>query len=103
MMGRTGWVFKMTPIDIWITKPTKTDEYILCHNDLPQQDTVVCRDSLKIRVIIDWELDGWRPERFEKRYHTMLRPSVALHDLSHTRKPSAKRCSTILHVNRRWA
>jgi serine/threonine protein kinase len=67
-----------THIDIWIAKPTDTDEYVFCHNDLSQQNVIVCRDSLKIRAVIDWEYAGYWPERFERRFYKRLGPSVAL-------------------------
>ncbi|THZ50791.1 hypothetical protein D6C86_10616 [Aureobasidium pullulans] len=67
-----------TPIDLWNIEPSKTEEYVLCHNDLSQQNVIVYPDSLKIRAIIDWEYAGYWPERFEKPFYKRLGPSIAL-------------------------
>lgn len=69
-----------TDIDDWNIEPSKTDEYVLCHNDLSQQNVIVFPDSLKIRAIVDWEYAGYWPECFERTFYKRLGPSVALED-----------------------
>lgn len=73
-------VQQKTDVDDWNIEPSKTDEYVLCHNDLSQQNVIVYPNSLKIRAIIDWEYAGYWPERFERLFYRRLGPSIALED-----------------------
>lgn len=65
-------------IDTWNVKPAETNEYVFCHNDLAQQNVIVCHDSLKVRAIIDWEYAGYWPKEFEGRFYKRSGPSIAL-------------------------
>lgn len=85
--GPSGFVLppyrlqRRTDIDIWKPNPTKltdTEGYVFCHNDLSQQNVIVCPDTLRIRAVIDWEYAGYWPKKFERRFYKRLGPSIAL-------------------------
>ncbi|KAK4145837.1 uncharacterized protein C8A04DRAFT_26316 [Dichotomopilus funicola] len=41
-------------------------QFVLCHNDLAQQNVLVDPKTLKIKAIIDWEFAGFWPPWFER-------------------------------------
>lgn len=53
----------------WTTKPSKTKDYVFCHNDLSQSNIIVHPQTLKILAIIDWEYGGYFPEWFEAPFY----------------------------------
>jgi aminoglycoside phosphotransferase (APT) family kinase protein len=64
--------------DDWTLKPSTTEEYVFCHNDLSQHNVIVDPETLKIAAIVDWEYAGFWPEWFEMRLFERVGPSVAL-------------------------
>ena len=64
--------------DDWDLRPSETEEYVFCHNDLSQHNIIVDPKSLKINAIIDWEYAGFFPKHFEFPFWERLGPSVAL-------------------------
>jgi len=48
------------------------NEYVLCHNDLSQQNIIVHPITLKILAIIDWEFAGFYPAYFEMPFYLRL-------------------------------
>ena len=64
--------------DDWDLRPSETEEYVFCHNDLSQQNVIVDPKSLKINAIIDWEYSGFFPKQFEFPFFERLGPSVAM-------------------------
>lgn len=77
-------VMKCTDKDAWSLRPSRSDEYVFCHNDLTHSNIIVDPVSLKINAIIDWEYAGFYPDYFEghfyKRTGTRTTPSVAIDD-----------------------
>ncbi|KAH6847656.1 kinase-like domain-containing protein [Chaetomium sp. MPI-CAGE-AT-0009] len=71
-------VMRRTTKDDWDLHPSKTKEYVFCHNDLSQHNIIVDPDTLKITAIIDWEYAGFYPATFEMPFHKRDGPSVAL-------------------------
>lgn len=59
-------------IDIWTLRRSAVDEYVFCHNDLSQQNTIVDPATLKIAAIIDWEFAGFYPACFEMPFYKRL-------------------------------
>lgn len=41
--------------DQWSPNESNSKEYVVCHNDLSQQNVVVDPDTMKIKAILDWE------------------------------------------------
>jgi serine/threonine protein kinase len=64
--------------DDWNLKPSSTDEFVLCHNDLSQQNVIIDPHTSRITAIIDWEYAGFFPEKFDRCFYERLGPSVAL-------------------------
>ncbi len=64
--------------DDWDLRPSETEEYVFCHNDLSQQNVIVDPKSLKINAIIDWEYSGFFPKQFDFPFFERLGPSVAM-------------------------
>ncbi|KAI9751157.1 MAG: hypothetical protein M4579_006175 [Chaenotheca gracillima] len=48
-------------------RPSDTEEFVFCHNDLNMGNITVDPESLKINAIINWEYAGFYPEYFERR------------------------------------
>ena len=71
-------VLSKTFRDDWDLRPSETEEYVFCHNDLSQQNVIVDPKSLKINAIIDWEYSGFFPKQFEFPFFERLGPSVAM-------------------------
>jgi len=55
-----------------------TPEFVLCHNDLGQQNVIVDEKTLKINAILDWEYAGFYPPEFDRAFYLRPGPSVAL-------------------------
>ncbi|KIM38998.1 hypothetical protein M413DRAFT_29576 [Hebeloma cylindrosporum] len=55
-----------------------TLEFVLCHNDLGQQNIMVDETTLKITCILDWEYAGFYPPEFERAFYLRVGASVAL-------------------------
>ena len=53
-------------------------EFVLCHNDLGQQNIMVDETTLKINAILDWEYAGFYPLEFEGAFYLRPGPSFAL-------------------------
>lgn len=67
--------------DDWSSlRPSKTEEFSFCHNDLSQHNVVVDPVTLKINAILDWEYAGFYPEFFEGRFFERPGPSAAIND-----------------------
>lgn len=66
-----------TEQDNWDLRPSSSDEYVFCHNDLSQHNVVVDPDTLEVKAIIDWEFAGFWPSQFEFRFYKRPGPSVA--------------------------
>ena len=67
-----------TPRDDWDLQPSKTEEYVFCHNDLSQHNIIVDPKSLRINAIIDWEYAGFFPKQFESPFWERPGPSAAI-------------------------
>ena len=52
-------VIQKTFRDEWDFRPSKTEEYVFCHNDLSQHNVIVDHKSLRINAIVDWEYAGF--------------------------------------------
>ncbi len=55
-------VLSKTFKDDWDLRPSETEEYVFCHNDLSQHNVIVDPKSLRINAIIDWEYAGFFPK-----------------------------------------
>lgn len=64
--------------DDWDLRPSETEEYVFCHNDLSQHNVIVDPKSLRINAIIDWEYAGFFPKRFEFPFFERPGPSAAI-------------------------
>lgn len=71
-------VLKLAETERWSLRPSATDDYVFCHNDLSQQNVIVDPDSSKIKAIIDWEYAGFFPPEFDYPFYTRLGPSAAI-------------------------
>ncbi|RCI07919.1 hypothetical protein L249_5880 [Ophiocordyceps polyrhachis-furcata BCC 54312] len=71
-------VLQRTQTEYWYLRPSSSDEYVFCYNDLSQQNIIVDPDTLKIKAIIDWEYAGFFPPRFEYPFYIRLGPSAAI-------------------------
>ena len=71
-------VLSKTYRDDWDLRPSETEEYVFCHNDLSQHNIIVDPKSLKINAIIDWEYAGFFPKHFEFPFWERLGPSAAI-------------------------
>ncbi|ORY58514.1 kinase-like domain-containing protein [Pseudomassariella vexata] len=71
-------VMRRTDEDAWALRPSNSDEYVFCHNDLSQQNVVVDPLTLKIQAIVDWEYAGFFPSCFQWPFYNRLGPSSAL-------------------------
>lgn len=69
-----------TEQDDWRLRPSESEEYVFCHNDLSQQNVVVDPETLKINAIIDWEYAGFFRPHFEFPFYNRLGPSAAIND-----------------------
>jgi len=71
-------VIRKTAREHWDLKPSDSDDFVFCHNNLSMQNVIVYPISLKIRAIIDWEYIGLYPEYFDTIFYKRLGLSVAL-------------------------
>lgn len=53
-------------------------DFVLCHNDIAQQNVIEDEQTLKIKAIIDWEYAGFYPRQFDGAFYRRKGPSVAL-------------------------
>ncbi|KAI0056417.1 phosphotransferase family protein [Artomyces pyxidatus] len=53
-------------------------EFVLCHNDLSQNNIIVDPETFKINGIIDWEYAGFYPREFDGAFYNRPGPSTAL-------------------------
>lgn len=51
-------VSNLTEQDVWKFRESDTEDYVFCHNDLSQHNTLVDPATLKIIGIIGWEYPG---------------------------------------------
>lgn len=65
-------------MDDWDLRPSETEEYVFCHNDLSQHNVIVDPKSLRINAIIDWEYSGFFPKQFEFPFFERPGPSEAM-------------------------
>ena len=73
-------VTRKTLNDDWsyLRRPSETEEFSFCHNDLSQANVMVDPISLKIKAVLDWEYAGFYPGFFDSRFFERLGPSVAI-------------------------
>ena len=71
-------VMSKTFRDDWDLRPSETEEYVFCHNDLSQHNVIVDPKSLRINAIVDWEYAGFFPKQFEFPFFERPGPSAAL-------------------------
>ena len=72
-------VGKAVPHDqILKLREATTPEFVLCHNDLGQQNVIVDEKTLKINAILDREYAGFYPPEFDRAFYIRPGPSVAL-------------------------
>jgi aminoglycoside phosphotransferase (APT) family kinase protein len=69
-------VMESTEQDIWNLQPSRTEDYVFCHNDLSEYNIIVDPKTLKIAAIIDWEYAGFYPEFFEAPVYTRKGPNA---------------------------
>ena len=60
-----------------IKRLSPTKEYVLCHIDLSQSNTIVDPDTLEVNGIIDWEFAGFFPDFFDPPFYRIPQPSGA--------------------------
>lgn len=71
-------VLQRTETDHWDLRPSESEEYVFCHNDLSSYNIIVDPHTFKINAIIDWEYAGFYPSQFEWPFYTRLGPSSAI-------------------------
>lgn len=59
---------------IWDTRPSSTEEYVFCHNDLSQSNIIVNPDTLEVNGIIDWGFAGFFPQHFDIPFYQSSEP-----------------------------
>ncbi|KIM38985.1 hypothetical protein M413DRAFT_419347 [Hebeloma cylindrosporum] len=55
-------------------------EFVLCHNDLSQDNVIVDETTLKVNAILDWEYAGFYPPEFDSPFYLRPGPSVAIQE-----------------------
>ncbi|KAJ4326615.1 hypothetical protein N0V84_002949 [Fusarium piperis] len=71
-------VMEKTDQDSWNLRPSETEEYVFCHNDLSEYNVIVDPETLKIKAVIDWEYAGFYPEFFEAPIYTRHGPNAQM-------------------------